>query len=120
VALDARRRGILHGVNKTWRSTTRLLVALTSALVLASVPTADVLAFSIHEHVADQGQGRDVAGPDSPQGSASHHCELSASSAELVHMVELPKPVRLGLEPIPDLAAARRHRPFVPLTPPRA
>lgn len=100
----------------------RLLLAATTALLLVFLPSADVLAFGLHEHlIGTPEQSMDLAGSDSmPSQPGSHHCELSVSIGDLVAVADLPMrkaTLVLTLEPP---VSAPQHRPFVLLTPPRS
>ncbi len=102
------------------RTARLLLIALSSSLLVLT-PAADLLAFGLHDHVAPAERGSALAGPGSADGpTPSHHCELSASIGELLSVVELPVPGLVAIDATEYQAAAPRHRPFVPLTPPRA
>lgn len=110
--------GIVPAV--TVRRLGSLFLAAMSAFLLVLVPSADLAAFGLHEHVtAERSSG--FTGPEGTEGATlSHHCELSVSVGELVPVVELPTLVVLFGDPRNPRAPSPRHRPFVPLTPPRA
>ena len=99
----------------------RLLLVAASVLLLVLVPTADLLAFGFHEHVVPPERSSDLSDQNDTQSSTlSHHCELSVSTGELLTAVELPAPGLLTIDATEHQSAAPRHRPFVPLTPPRS
>lgn len=94
------------------------VVWLVLALVIVT-PTADLLAFGVHEHVtASDDSSRDVSSPGSP-GAPAHHCELSISPAGVGPAIALPAsgPI-VGLIFDTGLSAAQRT-PSVPFGPPR-
>ena len=104
-----------------------LLFATTTALLLVFLPSADMLAFGLHEHLA--GAPENTLGPvssDSMQSQpgqnqpSSHHCELSVSSGDLVAVAALPMPVAVLVFTLDPLISAPQHRPFVLLAPPRS
>ena len=109
--------GIVLAVTVTRLS--RFLLATVSVLLLVLVPSADLVAFGLHEHVtAERTFG--LAGAEStPDAPLSHHCELSVSVGELIPVVELPTAVSLMGEPPNPRAFDPQNRPFVPLPPPR-
>jgi hypothetical protein len=96
------------------------LLAAVSVLLLALAPSADVVAFGLHEHVTTE-RSFGLTGAETAQGATpSHHCELSVSLGELIPVVELPTPLVLIGDPPNPRASSPQHRPFVPLTPPRS
>jgi hypothetical protein len=99
----------------------KLLLITASVVLLVLVPTADQVAFGVHEHVVVPAERSfDLTGAESAQGPPlSHHCELSVSVGELISVVELPTPVGVMSDPLKPHSSAPQHRPFVLLTPPR-
>ena len=97
------------------------LLTMASVLLLVLVPSADLIAFGVHEHVVVSAErGFDLTGAGSVQDPPStHHCDLSVSVGELIPVIELPMPVGLVSDPPQPPAFAPQHRPLVPLTPPR-
>lgn len=100
----------------------RLRLTPMSLLLLVLVPMADQLAFGFHEHVmVGAERGVDLTGAERAQGQPpSHHCELSVSIGDVLPVVELPAPVGVMVDPPEPYASDPQHRPFAPLTPPRA
>lgn len=94
---------------------------MASVLLLVLVPSADLIAFGVHEHVAGPAERSfDLTGAESAQDPPpSHHCELSVSAGELIPVIELPTPVGVVSDPPQPPAFGPQHRPLVPLTPPR-
>ena len=97
----------------------RFLLSSVSVLLLVLVPSADLVAFGLHEHVTAEGSFGLAGAESTPDLPLSHHCELSVSVGELIPVVELPTPVSLMGEPPNPRALYAQHRPFVPLPPPR-
>ena len=94
------------------------VVWLVLALVIVT-PTADLLAFGVHEHVtASDDSGRDVSSPGSP-GASAHHCELSISPAGLGPAVALPASGPIVGLIVDTVVNAAQRTPSVPLGPPR-
>lgn len=94
----------------------RSLVWILAFLTLA-VPTSDLLAFGLHEHVAAAPQALDE--PANPGSNALHHCELWMNPSDVAPTFTLFPPASVA-----DLGAGPRSprlvsRPFVPFTPPR-
>jgi hypothetical protein len=85
------------------------------------MPSADLLAFGLHDHIVVPERGSNLSGPSTAQKPIpSHHCELSVSAGDLVPNIELAMPQLLAIDPPEQHASALSQRPFVPLTPPRA
>ena len=94
------------------------VVWLVLGLVIVA-PTADLLAFGIHEHVtAPDDTSRDLAGPDN-SGPPAHHCELSASPAGLALALVLSAPGPIAVPVVETRVSASDRTPSVPLGPPR-
>ena len=93
---------------------------MASVLLLVLVPSADLIAFGVHEHVVVPAERSfDLTGASAQDPPLSHHCELSVSVGELIPVIELTMPVGLVSDSPKPLASASQHRPLVPLTPPR-
>lgn len=103
------------------RLRSRSLVAvvwLVLGLVIVA-PTADLLAFGVHEHVTGSAeQSRDLAGADTP-GAPAHHCELSISPAGLASVAVVPSPGLFVVPVVETRVSAVDRTPSVPLGPPR-
>lgn len=98
-----------------------LVLALGVVLLLLVTPTADLLAFGLHEHIVAPERGTDLSGLSTAQEPiATHHCELSVSAGDLVPAIELAMPALVAIDPPSQHASALSQRPCVPLTPPRA
>jgi hypothetical protein len=98
-----------------------LALALGILLLLLVTPTADTLAFGLHEHVVAPEHGSNLTEASNAQGSTSfHHCELSVTAGDLVSTAKLATPESLVIDRPELRASASSQRPFVPLTPPRA
>ena len=107
-------------MNVTGGRTLKLLLALGVVLLLLVTPTADLLAFGFHEHIAVPEPGSNLSGPSTAQKPIpSHHCELSVSAGDLVPSIEALPPLA-AIGPPEQRASAVSQWPFVPLTPPRA
>lgn len=105
----------------TSRGRLRVVLVFSAVLLLMLAPAIDSVAFGLHEHVVAPERSSNLSGPgDTQSPTLSHHCELSASGADLVSVVTVPALVRLALVTLEQRVAAPPHRPFVPLTPPRA
>ena len=90
-------------------------------LLLVLAPTADLLAFGFHEHVVPPERSSDRSDQNDTQSpTLLHHCELSVSVGGLLMVVELPTPGLIRIDTTEYQSATPRHRPFVPLTPPRS
>jgi hypothetical protein len=100
----------------------RLLLATATVLLLLFLPSADVLAFGLHEHLVETPeQTMDVAGSNNMQSQPSvHHCELSVSVGDLVAVASLPAPVTMLVFTLEPPVSVPQHRPFVLIAPPRS
>jgi hypothetical protein len=100
----------------------RLLLTAASVLLLVLVPSADIVAFGLHEHaVVTPESGGDLTGSDNLEGpTISHHCEFSVSVGEVPSVIEIPMPTVVMADPPEPHASAPQYSPFVLLTPPRA
>lgn len=97
----------------------RLFLATVGVLLLVLAPSADVVAFGLHEHETVE-RSFDLTGAESTQGpTLFHHCELSVSVGELIPAAELPTPIVVMGDPPDPRASSPQHTPFVLLTPPR-
>ena len=100
----------------------KLLLVTTAVLLVGFLPSADILAFGLHQHtVASPERSLDL--PDSETTEAlpvSHHCELSVSVGDRVVIAELPVSVVTFAAPPEHHVPAPQHSLIVPLTPPRS
>jgi hypothetical protein len=100
----------------------KLLLATTAVLLVSFLPSADILAFGLHQHtVASPERSLDLTGSETTEAQpVSHHCELSVSVGNVVVIADLPVSVVTFAGPPEHHVPAPQHSLFVLLTPPRS
>ena len=99
----------------------RALLAVVGLLLLVLIPAVDQAVFGLHGHVAVAGQDGDIASPDGFAGALpGHHCELSASGADVVGPIAFPVVAMPAVQAPGLVLGALQHRTLVLFTPPRA
>jgi hypothetical protein len=99
-----------------WR---RLTTTIVCVLVVIAAPTADILAFGIHDHLAaSDDDDHEASRPDGLHHS-SHHCdlEMNPASGSTADTLAPPRPLP---NDVGDLSHAVVARPFAPFAPPRS
>jgi hypothetical protein len=100
----------------------KLLLVTTVVLLVGFLPSADILAFGLHEHtVASPERSSDLTGSETTETHpVSHHCELSVGVGDVITVADLLLPVVTFAEPPEHHVPAPQHSPLVLLTPPRS
>jgi hypothetical protein len=99
-----------------------MIAGLLLVMLMVVLPTADLCAFGIHDHVAtsaaDAAEIHAGHAHTSPQNA--HHCDLWTNPAETADACVLVSPVLSSTRLSPPLIAHLAPRPFQPFAPPRA
>jgi hypothetical protein len=99
-----------------------MMAALLLVILTVVVPTVDLCAFGIHDHVAtsatDATEIHAGHAHASPQGA--HHCDLWTNPAETTDSCDLVSPFFSSMRVPAPLVARFALRPFQPFAPPRA
>jgi len=100
----------------------RMMAALLLATLLVVVPTADLCAFGLHDHVATgAGDATGVhAGHAHTSPQSAHHCDLWTNPAETADSCVLVSPFLSSMRLPAPLVARLVPRPFQPFAPPRS
>lgn len=99
-----------------------MVAALLLAIVTVVVPTADLCAFGIHEHVATSvADATEIhAGHAHTSPQRAHHCDLWTNPAETADPCVLVSPVLSSIRVPAPLVGRLAPRPFRPFAPPRS
>ena len=98
-----------------------LVVIVTLAAVLMGAPTADLVLFGSHDHMATAEEaGPGLSGSTTAPSPDAHHCELSISPAEATHGLDLAAPAMTLSEILECPAVVAEYTPLIPPAPPRA
>jgi hypothetical protein len=99
-----------------------MMAALMLVILLVVVPTADLCAFGLHDHVATSAaDATEVhAGHAHTNPQRAHHCDLWTNPAETADSCVTVSPFLSSMR-VPALLVARfAPRPFQPFAPPRS
>jgi len=99
-----------------------MMAALLLATLMIVVPTADLFAFDIHDHVATGATDTTEvhAGHAHTSPHSAHHCDLWMNPAETPDSCVLVPPFLSSVRVSAPLVAHLAPRPFQPFAPPRA
>jgi hypothetical protein len=99
-----------------------MMAALLLVILMVVLPTADLCAFGIHDHVAtgsaDTTEVHAGHAHTSPQ--RAHHCDLWTNPAETADSCATGSPFLSSMRVPAPLVARLAPRPFQPFAPPRS
>jgi hypothetical protein len=99
-----------------------MMTALLLVILMVVLPTADLCAFGIHDHVAaGSADATEVhAGHAHTNPQHAHHCDLWTNPAETADSCVLVSPFLSSLRVPAPRVARLAPRPFQPFAPPRS